>query len=40
VKASVIWNERVLIIESEAVRRPAVGCIAWLGLRCAQGNEL
>ena len=26
------WNERVLIIKSEAVRREAVGCIAWLGI--------
>src|SRR5947207_4538736 len=26
------WNERVLPMESEAVRRPAVGCIAWLSL--------
>jgi hypothetical protein len=28
----VIWNERVLVIESEVVRRPAVGCIGWLDL--------
>jgi hypothetical protein len=24
------WNERVLVVESETVRRSAVGCIAWL----------
>ena len=25
------WIERFLVIENEAVRREAVGCIAWLG---------
>src|SRR5947209_6377303 len=37
-----IWNERVLVIKSEAVRRPAVGCIAWLGLSAFSftGQEL
>jgi hypothetical protein len=24
------WNERVLVVESETVRRSAVGSIAWL----------
>jgi hypothetical protein len=28
--AGLAWNERVLIIESEAVRREAVGWIVWL----------
>ena len=28
----VVLNERVLIIESEAVHGPTVGCIAWLDL--------
>jgi len=32
--ASVIWNECVLVIGSEAVRGSAVGCIDWLGLSC------
>src|SRR4029453_3401214 len=30
-RARLDWNERMLVIESEAVRREAVGCIAWLG---------
>jgi hypothetical protein len=30
-RARVIWNECVLVIESETVRREAVGWIAWLG---------
>jgi len=29
--ARLAWNEVVLAIGSEAVRREAVGCIAWLG---------
>jgi len=33
-RASVACNERVFIKESEAVRRPAVGCIAWLDCFC------
>jgi hypothetical protein len=28
--ARLAWNERLLVIESEAVRREAVGCIVWL----------
>jgi hypothetical protein len=28
--ARLVWNERLLVIESETVRREAVGCIAWL----------
>jgi hypothetical protein len=31
--ASMIWSERDLVIESETVRREAVGCIAWLDLK-------
>jgi hypothetical protein len=31
--ASMNWNERGLIIISEAVHGPAVGCIVWLDLR-------
>jgi hypothetical protein len=34
VRASVAWNECVLVIESEAVLRPAVGWIAWLDRLC------
>jgi len=29
--AGLAWNEGVLVIESEIVRREAVGCIDWLG---------
>jgi hypothetical protein len=35
-EASVTWNDCVSVIESEAVRREAVGCIAWLGLGAAE----
>jgi len=28
--AGLTWNNSFLVIESEAVRRRAVGCIAWL----------
>jgi hypothetical protein len=34
--ARLAWNEGVLVIESEAVCREAVGCIAWLGLEATQ----
>jgi hypothetical protein len=30
VKARMNWNERVLVLKSEAVHRPAVGCIVGL----------
>jgi hypothetical protein len=30
---SAVWNGRVLVMKSETVRRPAVGCIVWLDER-------
>ena len=37
--ASVNWNKRVLVIESEAVRREAVGCIAGLDGSCEKDAD-
>jgi len=39
VGACVDCNERVFIKQSEGVRRPAVDCIAWLGLIGANCNK-
>ena|SRR6266567_5174249 len=39
VEPSMAWNESALVIESEAVRRPAVGCIVLLDGRRESWNR-
>jgi hypothetical protein len=36
VGASLVWNDSLLVIESEAVRGEAAGCIAWLGCQVSE----